>query len=363
MAKRKKKKRINNAQVPENDIFKEKKNKKVVVAICVVCVILVGIVIGICVANRPVSDYAKTKAFSVGDESVYMDEVNFCILQTLEEYTITESMLEATNEEGQLGEQYYKNQIQKMIVNYKVENQIAREEGITLSEEEEKDLKKRVADISNLIRGSALKEYGISLDCITSIFRQQYIAQKLEAQIIEDLEIEECNYCTMYLMLFPKVAMLEDGTIQTQDDGKTPQMLSDSELEEQKQNADAALEELNAGADIYEVARKYGVENFSDEQSNMSDNFDEPFISYAKKLKEGELSSVIDTPSCYVILKMMKENDEEIQNQLIEQYRTELGKETIEQKRNTWYEKIGVNLESMKNERAWEKLTLYDYSK
>ncbi|MDO5155000.1 MAG: hypothetical protein Q4D51_03450 [Eubacteriales bacterium] len=323
-------------------------------------VLMIGLVWGVKLKHRGAD--AK-KAFQVGDEIVYMDEVNFCILQNMLQLQIDSKALSVETEDGTYAEEYFKDEIQKSITIYKVESMLAKKEGITLSEENEQSVNGDVAMLMGKIQGKAFHELGISTECIKSVLTQQYLARKYEQMCVKDIEIEKEHYCTMYLLLFPKIKADENGEFIMEEDGETPVLLDQNEITMCKAQADAARIALEAGEDAEELAKQYGVEAFSGEQSCLAGSFDEAFVTYAKQLKKGECSPVVETASCFGIAKMISEQDEEIEKQIYDTHRQELEKEKIAEKRKEWYEQLGVQEGLLQEWNAWKETSLYDFVK
>ena len=89
---------------------------------------------------------------------------------------------------------------------------------------------------------------------------------------------------------------------------------------------------MKAGGDPAEIAKKYGVEAYSSEESNTPETFGEPFSDYAKKLKNGECTPVLDIESCYAIMQMVKVNNEQIASEIREYYQADMKDQALEYK-------------------------------
>lgn len=300
--------------------------------------------------------------FKLGTEEVYLDEVHFCILQNMSSLKITaEALQNTTAEDGTNAATYYKQEILDLIMDYKVEYGIAKEQGITLTDEEEKKVRTDVMTYLGQTDARVLNQWGISQELIEEVFLQRYLVSKLEDMVTDEVEVEEQRYCTIYLMLFPKIEMGEDGNYLTEEDGTTPILLTEEEIEQRKRDAEDAWKDLQEGTDVGTVAKKYGVETYSAEESNIAESFGEPFSEYAKSLDEGECSPVLETESCYAIIRMMKENNEEIAKQIMSYYKADLEEEVLEEKKAEWYEKMGVGETPVFEGKTWDKISLYDY--
>lgn len=338
------------------------KKRRTGIAIGFLIVIATVVVVFLFGKNRfTFREPSEVKAFQVGDNMVYMDEVNFCILENVKSFGIDTEALGEQIEDDMSADEYYKQKIMDAIMDYKVEARIAKNKGLSLTEEDLAEVNKDVVSCMESIDGGVLRKLGITQDKIMDIYKERYLAQKLEEQVVSNLETEDVSYCTMYMLLFPKVEMDENGDYVRKEDTDEPILLSDEEIDKRKAEADAAYDELQNGADIEEIAKKYGVEVYSGAESNTPETFGEPFSEYAKTLKEGEISPVIDILSCYAILKMMNPNDEEVAEQIMGYYRSDLEDKTIEENRIKWYDEVGVSKDETWTSSAWKKVTLYDF--
>ena len=339
-----------------------KRSKEIVSTVVVIVVMLILAAIGLWMLSGEGNKPSDKLVFTVGEEEVYLDEINFCILQNVVNLGITTDMLNNTKtKDGSSAAEYYKQEILGLITDYKVEYMTARQQGFAMTEEEEKSVRSDAVQFMGSINGGVLSELGITQDMVIEVYKQRYLAKKLEDTVIGDIEAEEQKFCTMYMLLFPKVEMEEDGDYKRQEDGETPIMLSEEDIAKRKEDADTAYQELIDGAEIEEVAKKYGVAAYSGEESNLSGSFGEPFSEYAESLKEGEYSPVLDMESCYAILKMVTENNAELAEQILGYYNSDVAKDKIEEEKKRWYEEAGIEGPEF-NGNIWEKISLYDFT-
>lgn len=362
--KKKSSKAIKEQLLKEERIQIEKKKKKkelVLTAIFSVFAIVIAVVVLWRVSGEA-DNPAKKIVFKVGEQPVYLNEVNLCILQNVVNLGITKDMLDSTTaEDGSDADSFYKNEILETIMNYKVGALVAEQRGITLSEKEEATVKSDAVEYMAKIDARILRMFGITQELVTEVYRQRYLAHILEEDAVKDIEVKDQNFCTMYMLLFPKVLVDEEGMYVTKEDGVTPILLSEDEIVQMKENADSAYEELMDGAEIEDVAEKYGISKVSGEESNIAESFGEPFAKYAAELKTGEYSPVLETESCYAILKMVRENNEELAKQVLEYYKSDVEKDTVEEERAKWYEEAGISREPEFVGTSWKNVTLYDF--
>lgn len=329
---------------------------------------IVGIIVGVLILAAGLfwlakagEEPSKKAVFKVGEETVYLDEVNFCILQNVVALGLDREALAAVPESGESADEYYKKEILQVIMDYKVKSQVAEMRGLTLSEEELKSVNDDAVSYVNKMNGSLMRRIGITQDRIVEIYKERYLAHLLDETVTKDIEVEEQRFCTVYMLLFPKVETDENGDYIKQEDGETPVMLPEEAVSQRKAEAEEAYQALLDGADIAEIAEQYGIATVSGEESNTADSFGEPFSEYAKTLKQDEISPVLDTASCYVIMKMVNENNEELANQIYKYYREDLEKEAISEHRAGWYEEAGIRMEPEFVGSVWKKLSLYDF--
>lgn len=338
----------------QGNLEEHKGRGKTIGIICGVIVVLALVATGLWLLSGEGRKPSDTLVFTVGEEAVYLDEINFCILQNVLKYGVTTDVLNnASSKQGMSADEYYKQEFLEMITDYKVEYIIAKQRGITISEEEEQSIRNSAVEFMGSVNGRVLSQLGISQDMLIEVYRQRQLAQKLEDSVAEDIETEEQNFCTMYMLVFPKIEMEEDG--------ETPIMLSEEELDKRKHDVDAAYQELMDGAEIELVAEKYGVTAYSGETSNLSGSFDEPFSQYAESLKEGEYSPILDLDGCYAILKMITYNNEEMVEQIMGYYKADLVQNRIAQEKIQWYENLGIEEPELKGN-VWDNITLYDFT-
>ena len=226
----------------------------------------------------------------------------------------------------------------------------------------EKSVRSDVVQFMGSINGTTLNRLGITQDCVTEVYKQRYLVKKLEESVKKEVTVEDQNYATMYILFFPKVEMTEDGDYKRQEDGKTPVMLSEEMIARRKKDADEAYRELSDGARIEEIAEKYGVSAYSGEESNLTGSFGTPFSEYAESLKENEYSPVIETESCYAILKMVEVNNQELADQIMSYYKADLEEEKIAEKKKEWYKETGVSEEPDFAGSIWKDISLYDFT-
>ncbi len=326
-------------------------------------IVLLAVIVAVIVRTVSKSNRGSDQipVFRVGEETVFLDEVNLYLLQNVVNAGVTKDTLDQAMQTGEKTEEEYINDVFRAIMDLKVENIVAAEKGISLTEDEKENIEKKAFDYIGSVDGHILYKFGITQELVAKTYTEQYLAKKLEDSVTEDIDVEEQRYCTIYKLYFPKVEMDENGDYVRAEDGKTPVMLSDDTIAEVKKNAEDAYEKILAGEDIAEIAKEYQVDMYSGEESNLTNSFEETFIPYVQTLKEGECSPIIELSSCYLIVKMMEWNNEEIANQILGYYRDDLEKEAAGEKKTEWYDEMGISQNPDFVGNAWKEISLYDY--
>lgn len=343
----------------------EKTNKKIsyVIWFLGAIVLIALLALGLWLLSEKDKQPGETLVMTVGNQKVYLDEVNLYCLENVTQLGITTKQLDTVvADDGTAAPDYYKQEILNLIMDTKVTYMKAVEEGVTLTEKEKTAVKNDAVSYMSSISGSVTKKLGITMDTILKSYEERYIVKKYGEELLSDVEVEEQKYCTVYMLLFPKVKVDENGSYVKASDGESAILLSEEEIKQKKEDADAALAELKEGAKIETVAKKYGVELVSGEESNLVGSFGEPFDQYAATLKKGELSPVLDIESCYAILQMVEENNEALAEQITAHYREEKEEEKMEQAVASWYDGYQIDKEQVLEGRTWDKLSLYDFT-
>ena len=189
------------------------KNKRVenIITVFGVIIVLIVAAFGLWKLSGEDNKPSKQLVFTVGDQEVYQDEVNLCIIQNTIDLGVSGEHLDtATAEDGTLAADYYKQQILDVIMDYKVEYVIAKKQGLTLTEQEEKEVLLDVVEYMGKVDARVLNQWGVTQELIEEVYKQRYLARKLETEVLADVDVDEVTYCTVYLMLFPKLEMNED---------------------------------------------------------------------------------------------------------------------------------------------------------
>lgn len=185
----------------------------------------------------------------------------------------------------------------------------AEELGVSLTDAEIKKAKKSAKAFVNEDEGKAiLEETGANEELIQKLYEENALASKVRQKMIEDTNTEvsdeEARQTTIYKLVFPKTKTDEES-------GETSDM-NKKELAQQKKKADEAYKKLQSGKSIEDLAKEYDIESTTDETFSKGESEEgEKFETELYKLKDGEMTAVIDTDAGYVIAKLVALTDKD----------------------------------------------------
>lgn len=234
-------------------------------------------------------------------------------------------------------------EIQKVLV------QEAKEQAIKLSKKERVECRKQAKKEIGMFDSKELITYEITLDKVSSYYKEKKIASKMYNKILEDFEADydlaDYKMMTVYEMVFP--------TVQSNKEGELVEV-SETEDRKQKQRADEARKKVVSGEKLDTVARYYGLKNAGEKTLNASEVFGNLWDE-VNQLEDGECSSVMETDNGYMIVQMIHKNDRKKQEEAINQ--------EVEKQKKEWFQKkykedYKNHYKTKMEEDVWKKLPL-----
>ena len=153
---------------------------------------------------------------------------------------------------------------------------------------------------------------------------QQRMQEKIEADVDTNISDEEAAQRT-----FSYVEISTEGT--TDEDGNTVEY-SEEELTELKNKAEALAGSGAEGFETTAEVQQLDVETFSYKAGEEDEEMDQAVLTEADKLKEGEMSGVIETDTAYYVVRLDSEFDQEATD--------ERKDEIVEERKAELYEKV-----------------------
>lgn len=269
------------------------------------------------------------QVFKIGNETCTMPEIMIYLITFYNQYgDIYGSEMWNYDFGGMSLEMYVKDVVLTKMAQIKVMNLMAEERGITLSEEEERNVAEAVDKYYQMLSEQLKEQENISKEVVETVYREYTIANKVYENITEaaDMEISDDEARTVTVQKI---------------------RLKDKEM------GNRALSRIKAGEDFASVASELSedsqiVENYA--RGSVSGEFEEILFS----LDTGEFSEVIETPEGCYIVKCISTMDYEAtqENKLV---LAELRKKEAFSKA---YTEIAKNTHSQFKDKQWDKLTL-----
>lgn len=303
---------------------------------------------------------SEVEVLKVGDQKVYLDELNLYGLQYAYTFGLTEENLLSLYSETQTNDAYNKEQLLTQIRQAKIEYQTAKEKGIELTDEESEAIETGVTNFMNSMDAGMLEYFGITEDTVRKSFTEQMYNTALEGSVKHtgDSSDYQCN--TIYYLTFLTVQM--EGESVVNDADGNPVALDDAAKAKMKEKADAALVELQNGAEPADVAKKYEVTVSSGEESNIIGAYPDEFDAVMVGMKDGEISEVFETEYGYNIVKMITADDKEFAEYFNTYYNSQLDDTALKEEQQKWYASVKIDAEKDLVGDTWERFSLLPYT-
>lgn len=303
-------------------------------------------------------DPSKVLVLSVGEDDVYLNEVNYYALSLLEGMGVPEGtdMTQYYSDSYPTWDDAFKAQLLLQIRQSKILYLKAVEEGITLTAEEEQEMDGLVDEFIAGYDSEALKNYGLDKEVLTKIYMQIGMIRKLEQTIEEDFDAEaaKVSYGTIENVVFLTAKLDENGNAIVDEDGNY-EKVSAAEQEKQKELAEEALARMKAGEEAEDLIEEYGISDTSGTVHATTDSLTEVY-----HLENGEISDVLETDFGYVIVKMIALEDTEY-TELANEYNTSTAlQEAIEDQEQVWFDAFPISNKDVVEE-VWEAFTFQDF--
>lgn len=247
----------------------------------------------------------------------------------------------------------YEEEVKEDILNdLKVEKtlyQEAQKEGLSLSKKEKKKCKKLAEKEISKFHSEDLITYEITVEKVSSYYKEQKLVEKMYNQILKDFEAEydpeDYKQMTVYGVLFP--------TFENNEDGEQIEM-SQKQKHIQEKNAYEAYQKVSSGEKITNIAKEYKLE-YAGEKTFRLSQMDEEYWKEFKNLEDGQLSNMLVNENGYVFVQMVCRDDKEKEKEAIAEEIEKQKKEMFDR----CYEENYKELYKVKMEEdVWKQLPL-----
>lgn len=299
---------------------------------------------------------SEVLVLSVGGEEVHLDEVNYYGLSFLNGL----HMPPDTDMSAYYSEEYptmndaLKAQLLMQIRQTKILYLKAVEQGITLSEEDEKNVRELVDEYMKSYDAARLEELGLDQEVLTQIYTQMQMILNLEAKLANEAESQESeSYGTIDNLVFLTIEVDEDGNAVVDENGNYIS-LSREEQEKQKALAEEVMEKLKNGESAEDLIEEYDLSATSGEVHGTTES-----LRTAYNLKDGEVSDVLLEDFGYNVVKMVALEDKDYTEKVNAYHAQTEAKKVVEQQENAWFEEFSISDEDV-NEEVWKAFDLQD---
>ncbi len=332
---------------------KRKLRKWVVVAVWILIAVLVAAVIWSVFAGK------KKKAFSIGDETIYADELAFYALQFAMNYHISNvDMLYQMQDGTTTYEDYYKEELKQHIIDTKVMYICANQEGITLSEGERTDIDNQVATtISQL--SEYLDKFDVEDKVVKRVLTEQYLADKLHKKTFKNAG-ESRRFFHTHNLLFTTVAVNSDGTMKLNEDG-TVQTVNETTKEHQYALAMKAVELSKSGKTLEEIEEILSPDVTASHIYGDIEQYDsKEYLDAVLHMKDGDVSNVVETIYGYNVFQLISANDKEYAKKQEAQEQSIYASEQFDEQMEIWC--LNAEFDNSKLiGKAWEQFDIKNY--
>lgn len=304
-------------------------------------------------------DTKNTEVLKIGDEKIALDYVYLYVIQFIYTYNATEDTI-SNNMDS------YKNQIISQLRTDEIKYIYAKNNGIELTDDEKTEMDDVVDRYFKTFPKEFLEKYGISRETVESLFYKQRYISKLNDETQKNLEekyqkeaaeeLKDKTFFDLYYMLFPTVEY-KDGSPVTDSDGKYTQ-LSDEKKQKQAKDAAEAKKRLEAGEDIQDLEKEYGIEECSEELRSYFGAYSEDLNNLIKDLQNGDVSETYESDLGYMVVKMVNNNDEDYKQYYIETAAGQKASNQMTVEENNWLASVEVDEEKDMIGDTWSNLDI-----
>mgnify|MGYP000992874075 CR=1 FL=1 len=248
---------------------------------------------------------------------------------------------------GQTFEALAKQDIMNMMVQNKIIGQKADKYNVSISEDEEAQIKENTTKFLAGITDEDKAKYGITEEIVTNIFRDDLLKQKVyEAATLDvntEVSDEEAKQITIQHLLIK--------TQKTDKDGKTVEF-SPEEKAAAREKAEKLLKEAKKTKDFKKLAED------NTEDSNVEYTFGKgqmvkPFEEAAFAMKPGEVSDIVETDYGYHILYCVSDFNEDATQAKKEDIIKQRQSDAFQKLYTEWQKEVKVKV----NDELWDSFT------
>lgn len=301
-------------------------------------------------------DPSEVLVLKVGQEEVYLNEVNYYALSFINNISSEQEInLDAYyNQEYPTMDDAYKAQLLLQIRQSKILYLKAIEEGLELTEEEEKDMEDLADQFIAAYDADTLEKYGIDRDLLVKMYFQVGLIQKLENQVASEVEVEDISYGTIENLVFLTIELDDTGNAVVNEDGSYV-FLSEAEQTRQKENAEEAVTRLQNGEEAEALIEEYEIGQASGTVHATTDSLRETY-----HLSDGEVSDVIENDFGYTVVQVLTLEDEDYTAKVKAYNLNTAVQDAVNEKETEWMDDFVIEDDDL-IQNVWDDFTFHDF--
>lgn len=257
---------------------------------------------------------------------IYTSEQQYNSMAGLYEQVYGSSFWTAENvdNEGNNGAQAVKKEIMQNMKQREILCMDAQKNGISLSEEEKSKVEEDLKSFRSGLSEKQKKMYGLDEGTVRTVLEKQALADKYKNQIITDLAIDEDKVKASVSKADYRQYDLQYYTYskEEQDDEENTKKKSAKELKAAKKNMEALLKKaakakdftkgIITDADNDNEDDKTGISYSTEELLGSDTDFaSDKVLKAIKKMKNGEVSGLLEDDKAYYVVRMENNNNTE----------------------------------------------------
>lgn len=276
------------------------------------------LVLGGCKTDLSAEPTESVEVFTIGEESVYLNEVWVYAKTIQQEYEKNYGTgiwtVELQNEDGeaQTVETITKEDIIEEILQVKVLNYKAESFGIALTQEETSQIQQQAEAFMNGLTDADIAETGVTLELAMQVYEENAIASKVYDRVMQqgsvEVSDEQCRQTKVYDLYFPTYIEQGEGDFIA---------LTEEQKATQYNTATDAYNRIMSDEDslnIETAAYEYGCTNSDFHTMSYSEyveQYGQELTDQIYAMSDGDILGVVESPYGYHVFQMVALTDAE----------------------------------------------------
>ena len=311
---------------------------------------------------------------TVGNEKIYLTDAMYDIYSTETQYNSMSKIYQQiygkdywsmeVDDEGTTGAEYEKDNLMQKLQQRSVLCQEAKKNGVFLTEDEKKKAVEQVDSLRKNMTSKQKGTMGLGESAIKEVLEEQALADKYKQQLIAGYDIDDAAITKTVSKKDNRGYNLQYyyASTQTTDKNNKTVAKSDEEKKTLKTQMEAHLEQAKTAKDFTKLLgedEKSGIQYQTKELVESDTTFlTEELRKQLKKMKNGEISDLIETEDGYYFFRMENNNSTEAYDNAVKEA---ISKEE-EQQFEADYKSIASSYTIEVNNGQWKKIKLGSYT-